>query len=144
MGRGRPLAYLDERLKARRSCLRVIPGRDGNRPWRFGTVPHWPGVRSGKTRSNTFGPTAWNPSRFASSSPSSLGVVRARKMPIAAISCTCSGSGDAPSATYSAGILLGSEFTSSIQAFTPSAYACQRVRRSPGRLSIISSRSACV
>ena len=44
----------------------------------------------------------------------------------------------APSAAYSAGILLGSSSTSSIQAFTPSAYACQRVRRSPGRLSIIS------
>ena len=120
-GSGSRFAYAEERRNARRSSLRVRPGRDGKSPAERGTVPYCPGVRSGKTRSKIFGPTAWNPSRLASSSPSSLGVVRARKMPIAAISCTWSGSGVAPSAANSAGSFDGSVRTSSIHALTPSA-----------------------
>ena len=127
-------AYFDERLKARRSCLRVMPGREGKRP---SALRHRSPLARRAQREHAVerlrarppgtprGSPAPRRRRWASCAPG-----RCRSRPSRA---PAAARATAPSAAYSAGILLGSEFTSSIQALTPSAYACQRVLQVAGQ-----------
>jgi hypothetical protein len=86
LGRFRPAKNLWERTYAARSCLAVRPGWERNRPFSFGTVATRPLVRSGRSLANPAGPSSFSARAFSISRPSPEGTVRARKMPMRAVS----------------------------------------------------------
>ena len=131
-GSGSDRAKARERVNAARSCLRVLPGCDGKSPDERGIVTTCPFARSGSRRLKSLAPSPRSARTLSSSSPSSLGTVRARYTPIAAESSGVQLAGVSPTAGNSPGSLLGSLRVSAIHALMPSVMLWNRARSGGG------------